>query len=155
VVSATWEPTRCDNIVVGFDGSEPSIAALKWAIEVAPATAKVTALIALDVIPWLRPERAEERYREELAAGRQRILDAADEEDPDGNSIRRVVLEGSWHALSEVCEHVDLIVVGPRGVGSVARRLLVSVSTWLLHEGHVRSLLSRNLRCRTSSVLMQ
>lgn len=134
VVPATWESTRCDNIIVGFDGSEPSIAALKWAIDVAPATATVTALIALDVIPWLRPELAEERYPDELVAGKRRILDAADQADPDRRAQRRVVLEGARHALAEACEQADLVVVGPRGVGAVARTFLGSVTTWLLHE---------------------
>jgi nucleotide-binding universal stress UspA family protein len=68
VVPSAWESERCDNIVVGFDGSEPSIAALKWAIAMAPETATVTALIALDVIPWLTPELAEERPPEEVTA---------------------------------------------------------------------------------------
>jgi nucleotide-binding universal stress UspA family protein len=134
VVPATWESILCENIIVGFDGSEPSIAALKWAIEVAPASATVTAVIALDVIPWLRPELVEEHYPEELAAGRKRILDAADEADPGQHAVRRVVLEGARHALSDACEHADLVVVGPRGVGAAARTFLGSVTTWLLHE---------------------
>ncbi len=134
VVPASWKPSPCRRIVVGFDGSEHAAAALRWAIDVAPEGAAVTALIAIDVIPWLRPELVEERYPDELAAAKLRLTEAVDATDPDHRAERVVVLHGARQALAEAGTDADLIVVGPRGLGGVARTILGSVTTWLLHD---------------------
>jgi nucleotide-binding universal stress UspA family protein len=134
VVPADWSRQTCERIVVGFDGSEHAEAALRWAIEVAPDEASVVAVIAIDVIPWLRPEAVEERYPDEVAAARERILAAAERADPRGRAERSVVLHGPRQAFAEAWGDADLIVVGPRGIGGVARAILGSVTTWLLHS---------------------
>ena len=134
VVPSTWSGRPCRTIVVGFDGSDHAIAALRWALEVAPADAEVTALMAIDVIPWLRPELVEQRYPAEVAAAEERIRAAIDDVDPEQKVRREVVLHGARQALTEASGEADLVVVGPRGIGGVARAVLGSVTTWLLHD---------------------
>ncbi len=134
VVPASWVTTPCRRIVVGFDGSDHAAAALRWALEVAPPDAQVTALIAIDLVPWLRPELVEERYADLLDEARQRLLAAVDDVDVAGRAERTVVLHGARQALASAGADADLIVVGPRGIGGVARTILGSVTTWLLHD---------------------
>lgn len=134
IVPDEWEPTACRDIVVGFDGSEHAQAALAWANANAPAGATVTALIAIDVIPWLQPELVVERHPEYVEAAETRIRAAADAVDPDGRAVRSVVLHGPRQALTDAMSDADLIVLGPRGLGGVGRAVLGSVTTWMLHE---------------------
>lgn len=134
VVPASWVATPCRRIVVGFDGSDHAAAALRWALDVAPSDAEVIALIAIDLVPWLRPELVEERYGDILEEARERLVAAVDDVDGDGRAERRVVLHGARQALAAAGADADLIVVGPRGIGGVARTILGSVSTWLLHD---------------------
>ena len=133
VVPTDWEARPCRRIVVGFDGSEHAAAALRWALDVAPADAEVIALIAIDLVPWLRPDLVEERYGDILAEARERLITAVDDIDAERRAERRVELHGARQALAAASADADLIVVGPRGIGGVARSILGSVSTWLLH----------------------
>jgi len=134
IVPETWERRPCRKIVVGFDGSEHAQAALRWAIKVAPPSATVSALMAIDVIPWLKPELVVERHPEYVESAEQRIRAAADEADPEGCADRTVVLHGPRQALADAMSDADLVVLGPRGLGGVGRAVLGSVTTWMLHE---------------------
>lgn len=134
VVPDGWETTTLRRIVVGFDGSGYASAALRWALSIAPADSEVDALVAIDVIPWLSPESVVERHPEAVTHARARIGAAADEADPDRRAARNFVLHGPRHALAEAMPDADLVVVGPRGIGGLARTLLGSVTGWLLHE---------------------
>jgi len=134
VVPDDWETSPLQRIVVGFDGSEHAAAALRWALSIAPEGAEVEALVALDVIPWLSPETVVERHPDAAAEARQRISAVADEVDPDGRASRHFVPHGPRHALAGEFDDADLIVVGPRGIGGLARTVLGSVTTWLLNE---------------------
>jgi nucleotide-binding universal stress UspA family protein len=134
IVPEGWEHRPCRKIVVGFDGSDHAQAALRWAIRCAPASATVSALIAIDVIPWLAPELVVERHPEYVESAETRIRAAVDEVDPGGRADRDVVLHGPRQALSEAMSEADLVVLGPRGLGGVGRAVLGSVTTWMLHE---------------------
>lgn len=134
VVPADWDDRRCQRVVVGFDGSEHSAAALRWALDIAPAGSDVVALIAIDVAPWLSAERTEELYPDLIAEAQKRITDAADAIDPLHRAERSVVLHGPRQAFAEAFTDADLIVVGPRGIGGLARAMLGSLSTWLLSD---------------------
>ena len=134
VVPADWDDRPCQRIVVGFDGSEHSAQALRWALDIAPADSDVVALIAIDVAPWLSIERSSEMYPGLVAAAETRITDAADAVDPHRRAQRFVVVQGPRHAFTEAfsAADTDLVVVGPRGIGGLATAMLGSVSTWLL-----------------------
>lgn len=134
IVPEEWVAAPIERIVVGFDGSEHAAAALEWALAIAPSDAVVEALIAIDVIPWLRPELVVERHPAEVEAARARIGAAVDAVDPDQRARRTFVIHGPREALASAMVDADLVVVGPRGIGGLARIVLGSVTTWLLHE---------------------
>lgn len=134
VVPEGWTANPIHRIVVGFDGSDHAAAALRWALSIAPDDAEVEVLIAVDVIPWLSPELVAERHEDTVTAARKRISSACDQVDPDERASRNFVLHGPRQALAEACATADLVVVGPRGIGGLARAVLGSVTTWLLHD---------------------
>ncbi|MGK0274932.1 MAG: nucleotide-binding universal stress UspA family protein [Ilumatobacter sp.] len=134
VVPDDWQDRPLRRIVVGFDGSDHAAAALRWALEVAPDEAEIEVLVAIDVIPWLSPELVVERHPEAAAAARERIAAVADQIDPVGRAGRNFVLHGPRQALAEALSDADLVVVGPRGIGGLARAVLGSVTMWLLHD---------------------
>lgn len=134
VVPDDWSPVPLKRIVVGFDGSEHASAALQWALLIAPEGAVVKALIAIDASPWVSSEMVVERDPETLAAARERIAALADAADPDGRATRTFSPHGPRQALREELPGADLVVVGPRGIGGLARAVLGSVTSWLLHE---------------------
>ncbi len=61
VVPADWSDRPCQRIVVGFDGSDHSVEALRWALDIATDDTDVVALIAIEVAPGLSPELKRER----------------------------------------------------------------------------------------------
>ncbi len=134
VVPDEWQTEPLRRIVVGFDGSAYSAEALRWALSLAPDTAEIEALVAVDVIPWLSPESVLERHPEALDSARSRILSVADDVDPEGRAERRFVVHGPRHALTEALADADLVVVGPRGIGALASTVLGSVTSWLLND---------------------
>lgn len=131
---------RRGRIVVGFDGSETSEAALRWAaahaadrgatLEVvrtwsSPAT-DLPAGITFDLGLALDIEEAHHRSLTEDIA---RVLG----EVPDGTEI--LLVEGAAAAeLVARSADADLLVVGPRGRGPIASRLLGSVTYKVLHQ---------------------
>jgi nucleotide-binding universal stress UspA family protein len=134
VVPDDWQDAPLRRIVVGFDGSDHAAEALRWALAVAPDEAEIEVLVAIDVIPWLSPELVVERHPEAALAARERIAAVADQIDPVGRAGRNFVLHGPRQALAEALTDADLVVVGPRGVGGLARAVLGSVTMWLLHD---------------------
>lgn len=134
VVPDGWEHRAAETIVVGFDGSENSADAVRWALDFAGESAGVVVVAAIDVAPWLDARVTRERFPDEVAAQEQRVNDQLDAIDPDGRAERSIVLHSPRQALAEAAGSADLIVVGTRGHGGVAAGLLGSVSTWMLHD---------------------
>lgn len=125
------------SIVVGVDGSEPSLDALRWALDFADDSATVRAVAAIEVAPWVDLDLTRHVFGNEIDEEEQRIRASLDAVDPDGRAERSIVLNGPREALAEAQSGADLVVVGTRGRGLVAAGLIGSVSTWLLHEATV------------------
>ena len=132
VVPPDWSHRPCHRIVVGFDGSDHSAEALRWALEIATDDTDVVALIAIDVAPGLSPELKRERFSDVVDSAEQQALAAADRADPGGRARRQVVLQDPRVAFADVLGDTDLVVVGPRGLGGLSRALLGSLTTWLV-----------------------
>jgi nucleotide-binding universal stress UspA family protein len=125
-------------IVVAFDGSANSIAALQWANEFAAPGSVIECVSVWDTTPiavgadqFFFPEAsalAEERF-EHLAMQTIRPARRGDVE------VRYSFVEGQpRRILAERAASSDLLVVGARGHGAIGIALLGSVSTWLLHQ---------------------
>lgn len=132
VVPADWPDRPCQRIVVGFDGSDHSVEALRWALDIASDDTDVVALIAIEVAPGLSPELKRERFADVVESAEQQALAAADRADPAGRARRQVVLQDPRVAFADVLGDTDLVVVGPRGLGGLSRALLGSLTAWLV-----------------------
>jgi nucleotide-binding universal stress UspA family protein len=127
--------TPIRRIVVGVDGSEPSIRALQWAARQAKwsdATLEVVtawtfpehpAPLGLEIhVPWPDELIAQARVKLDEVIGA-----ALPDMDPQG--IHASVIRGSaLRVLLDAARDAELLVVGSRGRGAMAELLLGSVS---------------------------
>lgn len=123
--------TATRRIVVGVDGSESSVAALRRAAEV--ATALGAALEA--VMTWEHPVMLGPNYQNTTWSPQEdaeKILAVAVEEafagDAPGNLTQRLRRGPPARTLIDESEHAYMLVLGSRGRGGFAGLLLGSVS---------------------------
>ena len=125
-------------IVVGVDGSDGSLDALRWAIDEARLRgARLVAVHAYlapyaPAMPGVGEPAVLPIDREPIARAADEALEASLREvaaDEGGVEIERAVIEESpAHALLDQAEGADLLVVGSRGHGRIAGALLGSIS---------------------------
>lgn len=125
-------------VVVGVDGSEPSMAALRWAVDESRGRGRGLHVVSCWSYPmmlsWWGPyqppissEELEQAAREVVERAVQEVL--GDEPDVD---VTIDVLEGAPSLrLLELDAGAEMIVVGSRGRGGFAGLLLGSVSQHL------------------------
>lgn len=128
-------------IVVGVDGSENSLDALRWAAEEArlrDCTLKVVASFATPIMSTGYEVAAPDPS--DLAAASTTMLGAAvdtvrDSGLLDGLDVVTEALEGhAGEQLITLSEHADLLVVGARGHGGFLGLLMGSVTTYVVNH---------------------
>lgn len=124
-------------IVVGVDGSEPSKAALRWALRQAELTGGwVSAVISWDAPPIYGWEAAPSR--EDLNSDSAHILGEVIAEVTSGHSdisIEREIVNGHpAKALLSSAEGAEGLVLGNRGRGGFTKALLGSVTAYVTHH---------------------
>jgi nucleotide-binding universal stress UspA family protein len=137
VVPPNWAPPTSTRVAVGFDGSSPAAAALRWALDFADADTTVEVVAAMEVAPWLGERETREKFPEEVAEQERMLTAAIDAVDVEHRAERSLVLDSPRHALGEAARRSALIVVGARGRGVIAAEFLGSVSTSLLQDSPV------------------
>ena len=128
-------------IVVGIDGSEPSKAALRWAVEEARLRrARVHAVHAWWVYPMLEPggqlAPPASDWADEDATECVRTFITETLGEQTGVEITPVAVQGEQAsaALVDAAEDADLLVVGSRGAGGFSGLLLGSISQQCAHH---------------------
>ncbi|HXX31614.1 MAG TPA: universal stress protein [Myxococcaceae bacterium] len=127
-------------IVVAYDGSPPARRALAFAEELASAFDSSLTLLHAIHVPVTPPEAALAGWAELLAAeqraGETLVDEAVQAARKAGFRAEPVVVVGSpaeQLAEAAAAADVDLVVAGTTGKGAMARVLLGSVTTRLLH----------------------
>lgn len=131
-------------ILVGVDGSEGSLRALRWALEEAAIRHAVVVAATVWESPYdyllggashyapLHEGELVEAARDTLS----KAIAAVQPEHPDVR-IEPLVVEGDpAETLCQQAEHADLLVVGSRGRGAFGELLLGSVSSKCAHHCH-------------------
>jgi nucleotide-binding universal stress UspA family protein len=129
------------HIVVGVDGSPPSVEALGWAVRQAELTGgAVDAVIAWQFpfaaggLGWAPAGGPDYTDYAGLAARSLRACVAA-VSPPPGVQVRELVLAGNpGQVLLDLAKDADLLVVGHRGHGGFTQALIGSVSARCAHH---------------------
>jgi nucleotide-binding universal stress UspA family protein len=133
-------------IIVGVDGSSASRAAVDWAAR--DAALRGRPLTVVHVAPtetaaaWIDvplPDEywaAREKRCLEILAEAMSVATGALGPDASVKVEQRLIFDSAVPALVAMSKDADLLVVGCRGLGALARMLLGSVSRGLIHHAH-------------------
>jgi len=140
--------TGAFQIVVGVDGSEPSLKALEWAIVEANLRSAELSIVTT----WSYPIMAgtpgdivpEDSFREVCERIQAEPLKAA--ADAGLTATGRIVRGSAVTVLLEAAESASLLVVGSRGRGGFTGLLMGSVSNQLVHHAACPVLVIRSKR---------
>ena len=124
-------------IVVGVDGSEPSKAAMKWALRQARLTGgRLSAVISWDASPIYGWEAAPSR--KDLNTNSAHVLGEVIAEVTGGSediTIEREIANGHpAKALLNSAQGAEALVLGNRGRGGFSKALLGSVTAYITHH---------------------
>jgi nucleotide-binding universal stress UspA family protein len=124
-------------IVVGADGSDLSVQAVRWAADQARRTQASLVVVTGYEIPWtiiVAPTYTEADYARDAQALLDHTVDEALGAEPDVPVERRLVQRRPAHALTEAAEGAQLLVVGSHGRGEIPGMHLGSVATFCVHH---------------------
>jgi len=135
-------------IVVGVDGSQHSLSALRWACAEAVLRRASLELVAAWSIPAAALEAASAEVVDAMENSAAQALAAAravvDECGPDLQVTEGIYDAQPARILVERAEGADLLVVGSRGLGDFKALLLGSVSQECSHHSPVPLVIVRN-----------
>jgi nucleotide-binding universal stress UspA family protein len=124
-------------IVVGVDGSEPSKAALRWAIHQGKLTGAVVEAVTAWQVPantgWMSPADMPD-YQDDARIVLTEALAEMCAIDPEVEVRPRVVQGRAARVLVDTAQGADLLVIGNRGHGGLAEALLGSVGLFCAHH---------------------
>ncbi len=131
------EQTHRPRIVVGVDGSELSIEALRWAIRQARFIgAAVEVVTAWEVSPLIlfAPTATEADYEQDAQRAQEHVLATVRAEEADVPVTARMIEGRAGIVLAGAAEGADLLVVGTHGRKELPRMHLGSVAGYCAHH---------------------
>ncbi|WP_335992114.1 universal stress protein [Glycomyces sp. MUSA5-2] len=121
-----------ERVIVGVDGSEASVGALRWAIRYAERTGATVDVVYVWQVPALYGDPVRVLPGDRIAEAAQEALRATVDRELGGRTSPKVrcIPQGGYpsQALVERSAAADLLVVGNRGLGGFKGVLLGSVS---------------------------
>lgn len=124
-------------IVVGADGSEASIGALRWSLAQARLTGARLVVVTAFNIPWtimVSPTYTDEDYARDAQEMLDRTVLEAVGDDP-GVPVETALLQiRPALALTDVAKGAELLVVGAKGQGELPGLHLGSVASYCVHH---------------------
>ncbi len=134
-------------IVVGVDGSEASIDALRWAVGQAKLTGARLEVIAAWEVPWMimvSPTKVDDDYFREV---RERLDPAIKEGLSDAEGVDVTVRIVEWESapsLIDASDGADMLVIGSHRYGTVKGMHLGSVASYCAHHARCPVLIHRH-----------
>lgn len=137
-----------NRIVVGADGSELSVSALRWAARQAELTdAELLVVTGYDIPAtiWITPTYTEEDYARDAERLLEHTVSKAFEESPCQVPMRTALLqEKPALALASISEGARLLVIGSQGQGELPGMHLGSVASYCVHHAPCPVLIYRH-----------
>lgn len=140
------DTTAGHDVIVAVDGSPASRVAADWAARDAQLRGLPLTVVHVKspmiVGPWVDlpvPTQfwaAQARRAQEVIDDAMRWVSDAISDSPTIDVRQMIVADTIVPTLVDMSKHADLMVVGSRGLGGVARLALGSVSTALIHHAH-------------------
>jgi nucleotide-binding universal stress UspA family protein len=134
---------------VGVDGSDLSVAALRWAVAHARLVGGRILAVTGYEIPWtivVTPTYTEADYERDARAALDRSVAAAVNADSDVSVEVRLVETRPAHALTDAAQGAALLVVGSHGRGELPGMHLGSVAGYCVHHAPCPVLVYRGQR---------
>ena len=128
---------RKPEVVVGVDGSENSVEAVRWAVDYARAKGLNVRVISAFDIPWrifITPTSTDENYAD---AAKEALDSPMERAFPDGTDlqIKRQVVQGRPElALGAASKNAVVLVIGSHGVGLLPGVTLDSVANYCVNH---------------------
>ena len=124
-------------IVVGADGSDASIRAVKWSLVQARRTGTRLVIVTAFNIPWtimVTPTYTDEDYARDAQEMLDRTVSGAVGDDPGVPVETKLLQIRPALALTGVAKGADLLVVGAKGQGELPGLHLGSVASYCVHH---------------------
>lgn len=136
-------------ILVGVDGSEESLAAARYAIELAGRLKAELSVLHVIMVPQYVSEEVSNRLKKELGSRAEsammKVRQAAQGSDV---ILREKILSTTKPVVAAICDFAsndgsELIIMGSSGAGGVARLMLGAVAVGVAREARCPVLLVR------------
>ncbi len=120
-------------IVAAVDGSDESLAAALYAIQLAKAIGATIVTLYVIQLPEYISDGVRARLRDELRTKGQDVLDKVKKESKARVSVSGKLFETTSSVVDAICEFAsaekaDVIILGTRGLGGVSKLMLGSVA---------------------------
>ena len=120
-------------VVVGFDGSEDAIRAVRWAVDHAAGCGAQVAIVHAYDYPYL--EQLDDDAQQTMHDRAQSVARSIASEHRPGVAVTAGAMVGDpAEVLIAAAHDADLLVVGDRGANAMHRWLLGSVATKCVHH---------------------